>query len=188
MAAIKFCVGMLCLALAGSGGIDSKFLNQYNYEKNNDAHALGAATAAQYSKVIEAARKEIGVAEVTENSAPRIGQYAVYVGFKTPVPWCAAWVSFCFGEAGFARPRTAWSPALFPVNRLARDALPGRVFGIYFKSLGRIGHCGIIERVSGQFVYTIEGNTNVAGSREGDRVMRRVRHKRTICKYSDWVN
>lgn len=174
MAAVKFCIGMFCLAFIGSGNIGSKFLNGNSYEN------------VRCRKVLDAARKEIGVAEVTANSAPRIREYIAYVGFKTAVPWCAAWVSFCFGQAGFAEPRTAWSPALFPVGHLARDALPGRVFGIYFKHLGRIGHCGIIERVTGQFLYTIEGNTNLAGSREGDRVMRRIRHKRTVCMYSDW--
>lgn len=145
------------------------------YERSNQARA-----------VIAAAKREIGVREITENSSPRIDQYLDYVGFKK-VAWCAAWVSFCFGQAGYKEPRTAWCPALFPTGRLARDALPGMVMGIYFEKLGRIAHVGIVERVKGAYLYTIEGNTNVAGSREGDGVMRKLRHKRTIAKYADWL-
>lgn len=38
----------------------------------------------------------------------------------------------------------------------------------------RQGHTGIVERVDGSTVYTIEGNTNKAGSREGDGVYRKT--------------
>jgi len=63
----------------------------------------------------------------------------------------------------------------------------GLVYGIYFPELRRIGHCGILERVQGDFVIGIEGNTNVAGSREGDGVYRRMRHKRSIAKFAEWL-
>ncbi|MBB5436911.1 hypothetical protein HDC92_000575 [Pedobacter sp. AK017] len=85
------------------------------------------------------------------------------------------------------QPRTAWSPGLFPASRLVRNGLPGMLIGIYFPSLKRLGHCGMIERVQGSLVFSIEGNTNVNGSREGDAVMRKARHKRSIAKYSDWL-
>ncbi|WP_316812619.1 peptidoglycan-binding protein [Pedobacter heparinus] len=137
-------------------------------------------------RLIEIARKEIGIREFTENSSPRIDQYLNYVGFRK-APWCACFVSFCFGQAGYKAPKTAWSPALFPKERLARDALPGMVMGIYFPSKGRIAHCGIVESLRGDYIISIEGNTNVAGSREGDAVMRKLRHKRTIAKYADWL-
>ncbi|WP_276090453.1 peptidoglycan-binding protein [Pedobacter sp. JY14-1] len=68
-----------------------------------------------------------------------------------------------------------------------RDPMRGLVFGIYFPKLGRIGHCGLVEGVQGDFCRTIEGNTSVAGSREGDGVYRRLRHRRTIARFSDWV-
>jgi hypothetical protein len=48
-------------------------------------------------------------------------------------------------------------------------------FGIYFSSLKRVGHTGLIEKVSGDFAVTIEGNTNDGGSRDGDGVYRRRR-------------
>jgi hypothetical protein len=63
----------------------------------------------------------------------------------------------------------------------------GLVFGIYFPDLKRIGHCGFVEGVRGEWVQTIEGNTGPEGSREGIGVFRRLRHKRSICKYADWI-
>jgi hypothetical protein len=150
------------------------------------AVARGQRAPRNANAVIVAAKKEIGVREVTENSSKRIDQYCAYVGFKK-VAWCAAFCSWCFGQAGYTEPRTAWSPALFPKGRLARDALPGMVMGIYIPSMRRIAHCGIVIAVKGEWCETVEGNTNTMGSREGDGVMRKLRHKRTIAKYADWL-
>ena len=35
------------------------------------------------------------------------------------------------------------------------------------------GHTGLVENFDSQFIYTIEGNTNDAGSREGIKVCRK---------------
>lgn len=47
------------------------------------------------------------------------------------------------------------------------------------RDIGRIwnGHTGIIVEDRGDYVVTIEGNGNVAGSRNGDRVIKRTRRK-----------
>lgn len=37
------------------------------------------------------------------------------------------------------------------------------------------GHAGFVEKVTGTTVYTIEGNTNDSGGREGYKVARRKR-------------
>jgi hypothetical protein len=39
----------------------------------------------------------------------------------------------------------------------------------------KFSHIGVVERVDGQGVYTIEGNTSAAGSREGTTVRRQFR-------------
>lgn len=41
------------------------------------------------------------------------------------------------------------------------------MFGIYFSDLKRIGHCGFVEVVRGEWIQTIEANTGPEGSREG---------------------
>ncbi|MGY4383409.1 hypothetical protein ACVWYN_000428 [Pedobacter sp. UYP24] len=139
--------------------------------------------------VLDIARAQLGVREFTgNNDGPEVEKYLAYVGFKKGNPWCAAWVSWVFYQAGFKQPKTAWSPGLFPAERLVKDASPAMVFGIYFDHLKRIGHCGLVESVRGEMYTTLEGNTNSEGGREGNGVFRRLRHKRTIKALADWLN
>jgi len=136
--------------------------------------------------VVRAAQAEIGVREFGENAGPRVDEYNRYTGVKDAA-WCASFASFCFYKAGFAQPRTAWSPALFPRERCIAEVAPGHVLGIYYSSKGRIAHCGIVIKPDGDWVFSIEGNTNNSGSREGDGVYAKKRHRRTITKYADWL-
>jgi len=136
--------------------------------------------------VIRAAQKEIGVQEIGQNTGTRVDQYGAYVGIKG-LPWCAAFVSWVFREAGYAAPRTAWCPSLFPAKRKVKAAGRGMVMGLYYVSLGRVGHCGIVCSLRGDWVVTVEGNTGFTGEREGQGVWRKTRHKRTIHCYADWL-
>ena len=102
-------------------------------------------------------------------------------------PWCAVFVSWVFKEAGFTKPRTAWSPGLFPTAKLTLSPKPADVLGIYSVKLKRIAHCGLVERRQNNWIISIEGNTNIHGSREGDGVYRKWRHVRTISKFADWA-
>ena len=137
--------------------------------------------------LLNIARSEIGVREKTgKNDGARVEEYLHAVGLHRGDPWCAAWISWIHKQAGYPGPRTGWSPSLFPLNRLVKEPVPGDVFGVYIPSLGRIGHCGIIEKVVSDYRYTLEGNTNNSGGAEGDGVYRRMRHKRGIRKYANW--
>ncbi|TCC99435.1 CHAP domain-containing protein [Pedobacter hiemivivus] len=170
MATIRILLGIVCFAVVGSSwGADG------NRIADGDKRT-----------VIETAKKEIGIRESAENAGLRVDQYNAHVGLKK-VPWCASFVSWCFGQAGYAQPRTAWSPSLFPADRLAKNPVAGMVLGIYFEHLKRVGHCGIVEEVRNDWVYSIEGNTNLNGSREGDGVYRRMRHKRSVYCFADWL-
>lgn len=140
------------------------------------------------ASLISYAEKEIGVREQTgNNDGPRISQYLHTVGLSHREPYCAAFVCWVYAQAGFNQPRSGWSPDLFPGSRLARSALPGDVLGIYFKAYGRIAHVGLIVRQEGDFIISIEGNTNLAGSREGEGVYLKKRHIKTIHSMADWV-
>ena len=66
-------------------------------------------------------------------------------GNKKDETWCASFVSWVFGQAGFVAPRTAWSPSLFPKAKLTKAGVPAMVFGIYFADKGRIAHVGLVE-------------------------------------------
>jgi|GEM_PF-1572044 len=159
------------------------------------ADAGGTQAADPAAAVVRAAQAEIGIREVRENAGPRVDAYNRYTSVKD-APWCASFVSFCFYQAGHAQPRTAWSPALFPrarcvefsPSRLVNSGLAaGLVMGIYYPSKGRIAHCGIVSGIDGDWVFSVEGNTNDDGGNEGDGVYAKKRHRRTIAKYADWI-
>ncbi len=140
------------------------------------------------NKLLKIAKSQIGIRETTgNNDGPQVEKYLSYTGNHKGEPWCASFVSWVFGQAGLPRPRTAWSPSLFPKERRMARAVPAAVFGIYFPDKGRIAHAGLVEKQQGNWLYTIEGNTNLVGSREGDGVYRKLRHRKTIRLYANWL-
>lgn len=138
-------------------------------------------------RLIPIAMAELWVREKTgKNDGKRVEEYLASVKLKKGDPYCAAFVSWVFQQAGYELPRTGWSPALFPAARLAKAAAPGNVFGIYFPVLKRIAHCGLVVSSRSDWVNTVEGNTDASGGREGGGVYQRLRHKKSIRLYSDW--
>src|SRR5690606_1783087 len=110
-------------------------------------------------------RGEIGVREKTNNNdGNRIAEYLRYTNLPEGYAWCASFVSWCFGQAGFSEPKTAWSPSLFPSKRVIwkqGKAVPvgsklkpqaGDVFVIYFSNLKRIGHAGFVDEWGDKYV------------------------------------
>lgn len=149
-------------------------------------------------RVVKIYQGEIGVREKTgQNDGERVEEYLHTVGHKKGAPWCAAFVSWVFKEAGVIAVKSAWSPAWFPALNIVytrganKNKIPdsGDVFGIYFQNLKRIAHVGFIDdwQQSTSFTITVEGNTNDIGSREGDGVYRKRRLKNQIYKVSRWL-
>ena len=136
--------------------------------------------------IVKIAESQIGVRELTgRNDGVAVKQYLNSVGLDEGFAWCAAFVSWVHDQAGVTGAKSAWSPSWLPRDRLVKNAKPGDVFGIYFSSKKRIAHVGIIE-VPGATTITIEGNTNEAGSREGDGVYRKRRLSKQIYQTSRW--
>jgi hypothetical protein len=140
-------------------------------------------------------RGEIGVRERSgRNDGHRIEQYLRFTGLKPGYPWCAAFVAWCFGQAGIPAPRSAYCPSFFPQSRTIwkRSAnpdpppRPGDVFGIYFPEKGRIAHMGFVDSWNDKFMISVEGNTNLQGSREGDGVYRKRRLTNSIARVARW--
>jgi hypothetical protein len=103
--------------------------------------------------------------------------------------WCAAYVSYCLKSCGVMKPNSAWSPSLFVGKGVKsyewvqrNELFKGDIFGIYFSRLGRIAHVGFVLEDRGVLVKTIEGNTNVEGSRDGDGVYRKMRYRKQLNK------
>lgn len=187
MAAGSLFSGLLWIAFVGSYWLsDRNMLNQNRDVLSESQHVEDRKTRLLLLKI---AVGELGLREKTgNNDGKRVAEFLAYVGLKKPEPWCAAYISWVFGQVGFEKPRSGWSPDLFPNSRLARSALPGNVIGIYFPEKKRIAHVGLIEKQDGDWLLSLEGNTNLSGSREGDGVYRKRRHRKSVYKIADWVS
>jgi len=141
----------------------------------------------------EMALSQEGVRETSRNRGPEVDQYLTRVGLNPDgaYSWCQAFVYWCYDEAArktqVANPciKTAsvlnhWAKSP-PATRIYADRAlddptlvrPGAIF-IVDHGAGK-GHTGIVTRVFDGQIGTIEGNTNEAGSREGDGVYQKVR-------------
>jgi hypothetical protein len=72
---------------------------------------------------------------------------------------------------------------LIPLKPASAD-----VFGIYFANLKRIAHVGFVDEWGDKQVITVEGNTNEAGSAEGDGVYRKRRPIASIYQVANWID
>jgi hypothetical protein len=79
-----------------------------------------------------------------------------------------------------------WQPA-YRTGRLATP-IAGDIFGLYFPDKKRIAHAGFVDQWDGTWMISVEGNTNVSGSREGDGVYRKRRLVRTVYKVARYLD
>ena len=142
--------------------------------------------------------QEIGVREATKhNDGKRVEAYLHYCGLPKGYAWCAAFVSWCYGQAGMDKPRNAQASALFPKERIIwkrgehlknqPTPQPGDLAGFYYPEHHRIAHVGFVDSFTTKYVYTVEGNTNDNGSREGDGVYRKKRLIRQVYCVGRWM-
>jgi hypothetical protein len=130
------------------------------------------------------AQTQVGVMEKPpgSNKGPEVQAYQKSVGIPAGTFWCAAFVYFCFDEAakklGMTNPVFKTGGCLHHWNNssakkvkaaAARDdpslVKPGHIF-IIDHGQGH-GHTGIVKRVEGGRLITIEGNSNPNGSSNG---------------------
>lgn len=132
---------------------------------------------------------QIGVRELTgNNDGKAVETYLHYCGLSKGEPWCASFVCWIYGQNNISNPKSGYCPDLFKQKDIVwkrnsnHNTLPIRsdIFGIYFLDKKRIAHTGFIEKWTSTQVYTVEGNTNQSGSREGDGVYRKIRLTRQI--------
>lgn len=153
---------------------------------------------------LEYARDMIGVAETSENWGPQIQEFLAAAGVHVPAAWCAAFVNWCAQKAGGLLgelsplegvPHQAYVQSYYQHGKAkgweihADEVRPGDLFLIWSSSLKRWAHIGFVEKVElglGRF-STIEGNTNVKGSREGLYVMQRQRQVSPSITFMRWA-
>jgi len=147
----------------------------------------------------EAAKK---VREIGKNAGPDVEKYQKSVGLGKGNPWCAAFVSWCYMESKGLTKAPKWcsgsAVSLFQMARAQKAACVTPVDAGFQSKVkaGMIwsraqdpeaaagarkgawcqGHTGVVVKVDSIGFHTIEGNTNAAGSREGDGVYSKL-HK-----------
>ena len=140
---------------------------------------------------------EIGVRETGFNKGKRVEEYLKAANLKSGNAWCAAFITWTFKQCNIKAVVSGYSPNWFQSNIVYKrddninrhySQEVGDVFGLYFESKKRIAHVGFIDKKDGNYYITVEGNTNEAGSREGDGVYRKRRHIKTIYAISRWIN
>jgi hypothetical protein len=121
------------------------------------------------------------------NRSKEIDAWNKLTGAPMGSPYCASYISFVHKEVGVKAPISAWSPDLVSKNNVRfENVTTGDVGGIYFPSKGRVAHVFLVEKISGNNVYTVEANTSpsaASGSatdRDGDGVHRKIRSKKLL--------
>ncbi|BFM42680.1 hypothetical protein CFS9_13210 [Flavobacterium sp. CFS9] len=134
-------------------------------------------------KTLQIAITQIGVQEVPKNSnaGADVEKYLKSVGLGKGYSWCMAFVYWCTVEASKqlntsnTLQKTGGVLAMWNARPLLRVKVPQPGDIMILDYGGGLGHTGIVEKVVGTKIHTIEGNTNDVGSREGYEVCRRVR-------------
>ena len=143
----------------------------------------GAENTELRNKVVVSLNSQLNVRETGSNRGKEVDRYLISVGAPVGVAWCGAFVGWNLSQYKIKNPNSAWSPnyalkqdVIWTYTQPKILPLPGDVITLYFSNLGRVGHTGFYEKTDkdGYFI-TIEGNTNGAGSREGDGVYRKKR-------------
>ena len=141
-------------------------------------------------KILEIARKEIGVKESPANSN-RVKYNTAYYGKEvsgSKYAWCCAFVWWCFRQAGaselfYGGGKTAYCPTLKNYHKaqaVKGSYKPGDVIFFNFKGGSNAAHVGICESWDGSYITTIDGNTGSGNQANGGAVMRQKRAKKYI--------
>jgi hypothetical protein len=139
---------------------------------------------------------------VGKNAGPDVEKYQKSVGLSKGSPWCAAFVSWCYITSKGLTKAPKWcsgsAVSLYQVARSQKAVCvtpvdadfkskvkPGMIWSraqdpqaaaAARKGAWCQGHTGVVVKVDSIGFHTIEGNTNAAGSREGDGVYEKL-HK-----------
>jgi hypothetical protein len=142
-------------------------------------------------KVLQVAISQIGQDEKPHGSnwGEPVSIYLKSVGINSPASWCMAFVYWCFKETGMPNNAIKTGGVLAAWNKglLLRSKVPSEG-SVFIMDFGKgLGHTGIVEKFDNTFVYTIEGNTNDTGSREGIEVCRKKRSRKSILGYLNYT-
>ncbi len=141
------------------------------------------------AEAVKVAMTQLGIMEDPpgSNRGPQVNAYLASVGLPPGLFWCAAFVYWSFDKAaqkiGKVNPLVKTGHVMSHWNKTTGKKIttqeavnkpslikPGHIF--ILNTGGSSGHTGIVEKVEGGFIHTIEGNSNNSGSRNGIGVFR----------------
>lgn len=130
------------------------------------------------AELIKVAKAEVGYHEgrtgTTWNNHQKYSEQVPGLAWSDGQPWCATFVSWCAMKADLAAyfPRTASTDAAAKwwKDRHQWSEYPAIGAQVLFGTAGDMNHTGLVYAYDGTYIYTVEGNTNTSGSREGDGV------------------
>jgi hypothetical protein len=127
---------------------------------------------------------QVGIREASgHNDGKAVEMYLHAVGLGKGYAWCAAFVRWSYDQAGIktningaAASAFDKARAVYYRGKIIKEPEPGDAFTLFYAALCRIGHTGFYHSRLNKSVYqSVEGNTNDAGSREGDGVYKKYR-------------
>lgn len=135
------------------------------------------------------------------NLGPEVWMFQKSIGLEPGDPWCAAFVCFCIKEAAKhlgVKPKFEYGGSAYKLwtrNLALALTAPGEncVFLIdhgLSKTGHRIGHAGFVvaqNQSHSETLETMEGNTNAAGSRDGDGAYHKSREVAEFAKGYGWL-
>lgn len=136
--------------------------------------------------VIAVAREQVGVHEGRSaghwNNHQKYSAEVPGLAWSDYQPWCAtfvSWVAFKSGTAALYPSSASCDAGGAWFKKLGRwSEYPAIGAQVYFGSSRDLNHTGLVYDYDDTYVYTIEGNTNNSGSREGDGVYLKKRLRR----------
>ena len=131
------------------------------------------------------------------NHGPEVEMFQKSIGLVPGDPWCAAFVCFCIKEAAKrlgVKPRFEYGGSAYKLwTRNQSLVLPEPTENCLFvidhglsKKGTRIGHVGFVvarNQSHNETLETMEGNTNSAGSRDGDGAYHKSREMAEIAAH-----
>jgi cell wall-associated NlpC family hydrolase len=183
----------------GANQLDSGITSAYNSSHMPSVYdnpSVPVALNGSIESVIAIATSQVGVRETGGGTGPDIRKYwsASYASGNGG-PWCATFIAWCIQQSKIlpdnVRPKTAscFRDTQNGFEGWARKNSNNAFLRMSPKNITRgelvifsFSHIGIAlsnSDISGNF-KTIEGNTNAAGSREGDGVYEKTRNIRVV--------
>ncbi len=144
------------------------------------------------TEALKQAASQVGQHEkpIGSNWGTPVKDYLASVGITFAASWCMAFIYWCFAKAAkkLNIPNTAIKSAgvmdVWDKLKISQKKSTPVIGALFFIDHGSgLGHTGIVEKFDDTYIYTIEGNTNDTGSREGYIVCRRKRLISTIKGY-----